>query len=350
VTASVEPATIRVARCDDCGADIASGLLACPGCARLVHRDQLGRLATDATAAERGGDLTAALGAWRRALELLPHNSTQHATIQQRMKELSAAVDGRGKAPEGVGTDPKKGGAGKAAAVGAVGLALLKSKALLGAVLANGKLLLAGLLKLPTLLSMLVFARWSTHTGLGFGLGLVASIYVHEVGHVAALRRYGIAASAPMFVPGLGAFVRMSQYPTDAHEEARTGLAGPLWGLIAAIAAAVLGAAMHSTVATSVASAGATLNLFNLIAVWSLDGSRGLRALNRRERLVVGGTGLLCSLVLHQWMPFIVGAVALSRAFGADAHATGDRRMCALFAGLIVVLSLIATLPVEMPR
>jgi hypothetical protein len=86
-----------------------------------------------------------------------------------------------------------------------------------------------------------------------------------------------------------------------------------------------------------------------MIAVWSLDGARGLRALNRRERLVVGATGLLCSMALHQWTPFIVGAVALSRAYGADAHATGDRRMCALFAALIVVLSLIATLPVVMP-
>jgi Zn-dependent protease len=152
-----------------------------------------------------------------------------------------------------------------------------------------------------------------------------------------------------MFVPGLGAFVRMSQYPTDAHEEARTGLAGPLWGLTAAIVAAVVGRSMHSTLATSVASAGATLNLFNLIPVWVLDGSRGLRALDRRQRLAVGGTAALSALVLHQWMPLIVGAIALVRAFDGDAHPTGDRRVFALFATLIVALSLVAALPVAMP-
>ena len=126
---------------------------------------------------------------------------------------------------------------------------------------------------------MILYLRWSSGHGAGFGLGLVGSIYVHEVGHVAALRRYGIEASAPMFVPGFGALVRMKQYPTDAHEEARTGLAGPLWGLVAALVAAAVGALLSSPVALSVASVGATINLFNLIPVWQLDGARGLRAL-----------------------------------------------------------------------
>jgi Zn-dependent protease len=118
---------------------------------------------------------------------------------------------------------------------------LLKSTALLGLLVANAKLLLIGLTKLPTLFSMLLYSRFGSSGGAAFGVGLVACIYVHEVGHVAALRRYGIAASAPMFVPGLGAFVRLKQYPSDAHEDARTGLAGPLWGLGASLAAALAG-------------------------------------------------------------------------------------------------------------
>jgi Zn-dependent protease len=183
-------------------------------------------------------------------------------------------------------------------------------------------------------------------TGFGFGLGLVASIYVHEVGHVAALKRYGIAASAPMFVPGLGAFVRMTQYPTDAHEEARTGLAGPLWGLVAAVCAALLGKLAHSSTCIAVASAGATLNLFNLIPVWMLDGARGLRALNRAERFAVAAVAGATALATHQWMPAIVATVTMARAATSDAHPQGDRRMFALFAALVVALSILATLPV----
>src|SRR5262249_18223642 len=97
-TASVTAPEIRVTRCEDCGSEIATGLLACPGCARLVHRDELTELAAVASSAEKAGDLTAALGAWRRTLELLPRASTQHATIHARMAELGAAIDGRGAA------------------------------------------------------------------------------------------------------------------------------------------------------------------------------------------------------------------------------------------------------------
>jgi Zn-dependent protease len=334
-------------RCAECGAEMPGGLLACPACARLVHGAELERLAATAQAAEGAGDLTTALASWRRAIELLPVGTSQRETIQRKMVTLSAAIDGRA----GDGSPQSRTGrngrakAGAAAGAGAVGVALLKSKALLVALLANGKLLLLGLLKLPTLISMLIYLPWASGRGIGFGIGLVASIYVHEMGHVAALRRYGIEASAPMFVPGFGALVRLKQYPTDAHEDARTGLAGPLWGLFAAGVAAALGVGLGWRTALAVASWGATINCFNLIPVWQLDGSRGLHALSRAERAAVAVVGVLTGFALHQWMPAVVGVVAGVRAFGRDAHPGGDRRMFLLFAALILAHGLIATLP-----
>lgn len=333
--------------CPECGSEIAPGLLACPRCARLVHGPELERLAASAKAAAQAGDWTGELTSWRSAIDLLPAGTTQREVIHTRMRELSAIVDGRQAAPSGTRKqDPNgKKKAGAAAGAGAVGVALLKSKALLAVLLANSKLLLLGLLKLPTLFSMLIFAGFLTRHGAMFGLGLVASIYVHEIGHVAALRRYGIEASAPMFVPGFGALVRLKQYPTDAHEDARTGLAGPLWGLAAAVVAAAVGFAFHSPTAISVASLGATINCFNLVPVWQLDGSRGLRALSRIERAGIAAVGLVAALAFHQWMPAIVGLVAGGRAFGADAATEGDRRIALLFAALIAAHALIGTLP-----
>jgi Zn-dependent protease len=167
---------------------------------------------------------------------------------------------------------------------------------------------------------------------------------------VAALRRYGIAASAPMFVPGRGAFVRLKQYPTDAHEEARTGLAGPLWGLWAALAGLALGKLGDWPTALSVASLAASINLFNLIPVWQLDGARGLNALSRGERALVGLAGLLTGALLGQWMPTLVGAIGLVRALPKDAPSHGDRAMLALFVSLIVAHAWIASfgaLPIE---
>jgi Zn-dependent protease len=334
--------------CEECGAEIANGLLACPGCARLVHAGELRRLASEAEASEATGDLPKALASWRRATELLPPGATQAARIAERMRTLSAALDGRGPAARtGGNAGVGRGGRGRwGAAVAALGVALAKSKAIVVLLLGNAKLLLLGLTKIPTLLTMLLYARWMSGRGAAFGFGLVASIYVHEVGHVAALRRYGIEASAPMFVPGLGAFVRMKQYPTDAHEEARTGLAGPLWGLVAACVAAAYGWLAGSPVALSVASAGATLNAFNLIPFWQLDGARGLKALSRSERLGIVAVGAVTALVARQWTPAVVAAFALPRAFQDVETVRGDRGAFALFAALMVALAAVASLPV----
>jgi Zn-dependent protease len=353
-----------VIRCADCGAEIAEGLRACPGCARLLYAEQLQGLARDADVAEAAGDLTAALVTWRRALELLPPGTVQGKTIQKRMQALSAAIDGRapkgqsaarprqgsGRSDESAGRNEKEKGLTKGgrwgAIAAAVGAALLKAKALVLLLLANMKLLLLGLLKLPTLLSMLLYAPFWVGHSWAVALGVIASIYVHEMGHVRALQRYGIAASAPMFVPGFGALIRMKQYPTDAHEEARTGLAGPLWGLAAAVVAACIGWTLHLPVGLNVASVGATINAFNLLPVWQLDGSRGLKALSRQQRLAVGLTGIAVAIAFHQWMPGIVGVVALARAWEETAHPSGDREMAITFAVLLIALGAIAMLPI----
>jgi Zn-dependent protease len=320
--------------CPGCGTEVAAGLLECPVCHRLVHGAELTKLAGAAREAEEQGDLTTALGTWRKTLDLLPVGTSQRTTIDAQMKRLSAMVDGRAPKPAAKKTGKK---AGAVATTGAVGAALLKSKAILVAVLANGKFLLLGLLKLPTLLSMILYANMTGGRGIGLSIGIVAAIYVHEVGHVATLRRYGIDASAPMFIPGFGALVRMRQYPTDAHEEARTGLAGPLWGLFASVVALAIGAAMGSQMILTVASWSATINVFNLTPVWQLDGARGLKALSKGQRVMVGGLAIAVALVTSQPMPGIVGVLVLGRAFIGESHPTGDRGMLALFASLVVL-------------
>ena len=57
---------------------------------------------------------------------------------------------------------------------------------------------------------------------------------VHEMGHVIQLRREGVPASAPMFIPFLGAFVGMKEMPKNAWAEAKVGLAGPVLGTLGA--------------------------------------------------------------------------------------------------------------------
>ena len=59
-------------------------------------------------------------------------------------------------------------------------------------------------------------------------------LLVHELGHVIQLRREGIPASAPLFIPFLGAVVGAKSLGDDAAAEARVGLAGPVLGTLGA--------------------------------------------------------------------------------------------------------------------
>src|SRR5437868_3112651 len=80
--------------CPGCATEIAPGLLSCPRCQRLVHAERLKELAAEAETAERRGEPSAALAAWRGALELLPAGSRQHDAIAAKIGELGRRVDG----------------------------------------------------------------------------------------------------------------------------------------------------------------------------------------------------------------------------------------------------------------
>jgi Zn-dependent protease len=96
---------------------------------------------------------------------------------------------------------------------------------------------------------------------------------------VIQLRREGVPASAPMFVPFLGAVVMMKALPDDALAEARVGLAGPVLGTLGAAAVAVVGGLTGSSLLLALAYVGFLLNLFNLLPVVPLDGGRAMAAM-----------------------------------------------------------------------
>jgi Zn-dependent protease len=263
-----------------------STLQCCPGCGRLVRAEELKALAAEAELAEEKHDFPGALAAWRRALELLPAGTRQQQLIAARIHELSRKAPTSLSTPHPSLASPNgKKRAGGLAGVGALGLLIWKFKFLAIFLLTKAKFLLLGLTKASTFLSMfLSLGVYWTAFGWKFALGLVASIYVHEMGHVAALRRFGFRTTAPMFIPGLGAVIRLRQHPVNPVENARIGLAGPLWGLGAALAA--LGVYLVSEWPSwlAIAHVGAWINLFNLIPIWQLDGGRGFSSLSRPQR------------------------------------------------------------------
>jgi len=322
--------------CDGCGAELPLALLACPSCGQLVHHVALKKFAAEATQAEQAKDVSAALTAWRAALQHLPPGTRQYDRVTEKVKLLSdqitspkAALPATPAGARGMHTDWRKWTGG----LGALGLLLLKFKWVVLAVLSKGKLLLLGLSQAKTFFSMaLTIGAYTMMYGWRFAVGIVFSIYIHEMGHVAWLRRYGIAASAPMFIPGIGAFVRLNQPLATVGEDARVGLAGPAWGTAATVGALALASALDSKVLGAIAHVSAYINLFNLLPVWQLDGGRAFAALTYKQRGIVAavlwGLGLLVGDVLL----FVLAIAATARAvMRGNAPERGDNPVLAAF-------------------
>jgi Zn-dependent protease len=340
--------------CPGCGTEVAPGLLSCPRCHRLVHADRLKHLASTAESAGRDGDLATALAAWREAHALLPHGSRQHAAIAGRIAELGRRIDrGEGStptrfpAPSSTASTTNWTGRAGVAGLSTLGLVLLKFKFVAVLAVTKAKFLLLGLTKASTFLSMLLsFGVYWTAVGWPFALGLVVSIYVHEMGHVFALNRYGVKAQAPMFIPGVGAVIRLRQALTDPRQDAIVGLAGPLWGLGAALAALGVGLATGATYWLAVAKLGGWINLFNMLPIWQLDGGRAFRALGRSGRWFALLAIAVSWSLTSESMLLLLLIGGIYRTLGDRPPPHSDRVVLARYVALIAMLSALTQLPV----
>jgi len=159
----------------------------------------------------------------------------------------------------------------------AIGLLLAKFGTKLKAVL----FLLPKLKFLTTSASMLVsIVAYQLIFGWPFAVGFVLLLLLHELGHVIQLRREGIQASAPMFIPFLGAVISAKSMGDDAAAEARVGLAGPVLGTIATLVPLGIWLATGDDFWRALAYIGFLINLFNLLPVLPLDGGRAMAALS----------------------------------------------------------------------
>jgi Zn-dependent protease len=150
---------------------------------------------------------------------------------------------------------------------------------------------------------------YSLFWGWTFAFGFVVLLFVHEMGHVIQLRREGIKASAPMFLPGLGAVVMMKAMPDDALAEARVGLAGPILGTAGAAVCLAIGEATNSDMLRALAYVGFLLNLINLVPLVPFDGGRAMAAM--APALWFIGLGIMVALLLLTGNPFLLIFIVL---------------------------------------
>ena len=206
---------------------------------------------------------------------VLPAVATATATVPARPatddQHGAAKLEGQPFGAERRGLRKRIGSAlaGIAAVAAKFGTAL---KALLVA-LPNAKIFLTAGTALISVAAYSLFWGWT------FAAGFVVLIFIHEMGHVIALRREGIKASAPMFIPFMGALITSKSLGENALAEARVGLAGPVLGSLAAAAVAVVGELTGSQMLIALAYVGFLVNLFNLLPIVPLDGGRAMAAM-----------------------------------------------------------------------
>jgi len=185
----------------------------------------------------------------------------------------------------------------------ALGALLLKFKA---------ALLVVFKLKLFTTAGSMVVSvgAYAMIWGWRFGLGFVLLLLVHESGHALEARRQGLAVSAPVFIPFMGAAILLREMPHNAWREARMALAGPLVGSLGALLCWGFANAYHSPLLLALAYVGFFLNLFNLLPIVPLDGGRVVAALHPAIWIV--GFAALAGLVYLAPNPILLIVLVLA--------------------------------------
>jgi Zn-dependent protease len=294
----------------------------------LAHASRLEELAASARRHEESREFAAARAEWQEMLELLPADSSQAAWVRSRLAEVArdTSKPSRSEPP-----------------AWARKLGPLAPLALL---LAKGKVFLS-LLKLPFLLSFAGFAAlyWGLY-GARFGIGFAVLILVHELGHFIELKRRGLAADLPMFIPGVGAFVRGAAVGVTADTRALISLAGPLAGAFGAAVCGLIWLRTQERLWVALASFSAFINLMNLIPVWRLDGAQAIAAVTRAGRICIALAAVLLAAYLSQPLVLLVAAGAAYRAFAKEppAETSPGHGVTAYFIVLLVILTYLSTL------
>jgi Zn-dependent protease len=290
-----------------------------------VHSEELVRISARAKSLEAQEQILAAREEWLKALPLLPANSTQAEWIsgQARKLELAAKV-----APP---PEQKHSWARKLGPLAPIAILLAKSKTLLLAIF-----------KLKFLLSLFAFmgVYWALF-GPAFGIGFAVLILVHEMGHYLDIRRRGLPADMPVFLPGLGAYVRWTALGVTRQTRAAVSLAGPLAGLLGAAVCALLWYRTGNGLWAALARVSAGLNILNLTPVWVLDGGQATNALSKAERFVLLAVCLLLWLFLGEGIFFLVAAGVVYRLFTKDLPPQPSPGITAYFVGVLASLALV---------
>jgi Zn-dependent protease len=317
------PLNFDLRQCKTCGAELHPGDLVCARCHALIYAEELTVISHRATRLEEEGESAQALAEWRKALPLLPAHVTQSDWVLGHIRKLELAQQA---AP----AQPKNAWARKLGPLAPIAIFLAKAKWLLA------------IFKFKFLFSLgAFFAVYWALFGWKFGVGFGVLILIHEMGHFIDIRRRGLPADMPVFLPGLGAYVRWQAMGISLETRAAVSLAGPLAGLLASLACLALWWNTGDPLWAALTRAGAWLNLMNLIPIWVLDGGQAANALDRSGRWAILASAVLFGFFFQEGAFFLVALGAAWRLFTKDMAPVASFRMAAYFIGIMGFLGMV---------
>jgi Zn-dependent protease len=208
------------------------------------------------------------------------------------------------------------------------------------------------------ILSTLLLAGWIAWVmGWQWAVAGVVGVFVHEYGHVLAINALGCGPGRIHIVPFLGGAAHMARHPSSDFKGVLISLAGPTFGLLAAIPFFLAGYYLQDRTWTGGAFFIAIINLINLLPAPPLDGSKALGPalarvhpmLERAALLLVGSGAVLWALnarmyIFAAFIGFGVFSALVAARFRAPAIPLNGRQWVSTL--LLYVLSVAACVAV----
>lgn len=313
--------------CSRCSEAIAVEAIECPHCHALVYRQELEQISTEAKSLEEKTEWRQARERWLAVLALLPSNSTQAYWVRNHQLQLDwSAAEAFSAAPESRLDRLTK----KLGPLASLGILFSKLKSVLAFLKFN----------FVSSFAAFIFFYWQSF-GAKYGIGIAALVLAHEMGHYIEVKRRGLHADLPVFLPGLGAFVKWKAQGVPAQVRARVSLAGPVAGVVSAITCAAMWWATNGPIWAALARTAAWFNAFNLIPVAILDGAGVFFFLGAVGRLVVLTAGLTLWQFTGEGVFLLIAAAATWFTLTVPEPRDQTRGLAAPFATLLGVLALV---------
>ena len=178
----------------------------------------------------------------------------------------------------------------------------------------------------------------------------IVGLFVHEYGHVLAMNAVGMGPARIYIVPFFGGLAKSQRLAKSEWDGVLVSLAGPAFGLLAAIPFFGLYIALGGTAWLLGAAVIAAINLINLAPAPPLDGSKALGPVlarihpnvERAAMLAVGALVVLWGVSSGRWFLAVFLAIALIGHLRRGAWRPEGRTLTAREAAMSVGLYLAA--------